>query len=254
MNGHDDGSMSLVEHLADLRYRLIKIVQGMIVGMAVCVYYSEYLFALIRKPILPFLGENGGLVFTGVMDKFIAHLKVGALGGLILTCPYWLYHVWQFISPGLYKKERTYAIGFIIAGTILFGLGVCFVYFFVYPAAFEYLLSFGGNVDKPMITIGDYLGFFAMTTIMFGVSFELPLILVILAMMGIIDAAFLKKQRRYAIVILAFVAAVLTPPDVVSMTMMLIPLVILYESSIWVIQLIVKKNESHSHLPAVKLD
>jgi sec-independent protein translocase protein TatC len=243
MNEVDDSSMPLVEHLTELRYRLVKILQGMIVGMSVCIYYSEFLFAIIRQPILPYLGGQG-LVFTGVMDKFMAHLKVGALGGLILTCPYWLYHVWQFISPGLYKKERKYAVGFIVTGSILFGLGVAFVYFFVYPSAFEYLLSFGGDVDKPMITIGDYLGFFTMTTIMFGVSFELPLVLVILAMMGVIDAAFLKKQRRYAIVLLAFVAALLTPPDIVSMVMMLIPLVLLYESSIWVIQFMVKKRES----------
>ncbi len=245
----DDANMSLVEHLTDLRYRLVKIMQGMVVGMGLCIYYSEYLFTLIRQPILPFLGEGGGLVFTGVMDKFMAHVKVGALGGLILTCPYWLYHLWQFVSPGLYRKERKYAVGFIFAGSVLFALGVCFVYFFVYPKAFEYLLSVGGTVDKPMITIDDYLSFFAMTTIMFGVSFELPVVLVILAMMGIVDAAFLKKQRRYAVVILAFVAAILTPPDVISMVMMLIPLCLLYESSIWVIHFMIAKRESILNSP-----
>ena len=235
--------MSLVEHLTDLRYRLVKCLQGIFIGMALSLYFSDKLMAIIRKPILPFLGEGGGLVFTGVMDKFMAHLKVGALMGLILSCPYWLYHVWKFISPGLYKNERKYAAGFIIAGTILFLLGVAFVYFFVYPTAFEYLLTFGGDADKPMITINDYLGFFAMTTIMFGVSFELPLILVILALMGVIDEAFLRRNRRYAFVVLAFVAAILTPPDVISMGMMLIPLYILYESSIIVIR-ILKKPEN----------
>jgi sec-independent protein translocase protein TatC len=199
---------------------------------------------LIRKLILPFLGDKGGLVYTGVMDKFMAHVKLGALGGLVLTCPYWLYHVWQFVSPGLYKKEKKYALGFIFSGTVLFLTGVSFVYFFVYPAAFEYLLSVGGDIDKPMITIDEYLGFFAMTTLMFGVAFELPVVLVILAMMGIIDAPFLKKQRRYAIVVLAFVAAILTPPDVISMCMMLVPMIILYESSIWVIQFLVAKREN----------
>ncbi|MGE4132890.1 MAG: twin-arginine translocase subunit TatC [Bdellovibrionales bacterium] len=239
----EDSNMTLVQHLTDLRYRLVKAVQGIAVGVAVCIYYSENLFVLIRKPILPYLGENGGLVFTGVMDKFIAHLKVGALGGLILTCPYWLYHVWQFISPGLYKKERRYAVGFIFTGTMLFLAGVCFVYFFVYPTAFKYLLEFGGQIDKPMITIGEYLGFFALTTIMFGVSFELPVVLVILAMMGVIDASFLKRNRRIAIVILAFVSALLTPPDVISMVMMLVPMYFLYEVSIWVIQAIVTKRD-----------
>lgn len=216
----------------------------LIVGAGLCIYFSEHLFALIRRPILPFLGDKGGLVYTGIMDEFMAHIKVGITGGIVLTCPFWLYHVWQFVSPGLYKKERKYAVGFIFSGTALFLLGVCFVYFFVYPAAFEYLLSVGGGVDKPMITVDEYLGFFVMTTLMFGVAFELPVVLVILAMMGIIDADFLKKQRRYAIVVLAFIAAILTPPDVISMCMMLVPMIVLYESSIWVIQFLVKKREN----------
>ncbi len=212
--------------MTELRYRLIKAFQGIILGVGVGVYFSEEMLAVIRKPVLKYLGAAGGLVFTGVMDKFMAHLKVGVLGGVILTCPYWLYHVWRFISPGLYKHERRYAAGFIIAGTFLFMCGVCFVYFLVYPAAFKYLFTIGGDVDKPMITIDAYLGFFAMTTLLFGVAFELPVVLMVLAMMGLIDAAFFKAKRRYAIVILSIVAAVLTPPDGFSMVMMLVPLLL----------------------------
>ncbi len=236
--------MSLVEHLTELRYRLVKAFQGIIVGVGVSVYYSEEILAVIRRPVLKHLGPNGGLVFTGVMDKFMAHIKVGVLGGVILTCPYWLYHVWKFISPGLYKHERRYIAGFIIAGTVLFMTGVCFVYFLVYPAAFEYLFTIGGDVDKPMITIQEYLGFFTMTTIMFGMAFELPVVLMVMAMMGIIDAAFLKAKRRYAMVILSVVAAVLTPPDGLSMIMMLVPLLGLYESSIWLIHFLVKPTRT----------
>ena len=232
--------MSLVEHLTELRYRLIMSLIGIGVGMGLCIWQSDLLLEVIRRPILPYLGQ-GGLIFTGVMDKFIAHLKVGALGGVILTCPYWLYHVWKFISPGLYKNEKRAAVGFIVSGTLLFAIGVSFVYFLVYPAAFDYLLNIGGNVDKPMITIDEYLSFFTNTTLMFGFSFELPLILVLLAMMGIIDAAFLSKQRRIAIPILSVVAAVITPPDVISMVMMLVPMVLLYEIAIIVIKVLVKR-------------
>lgn len=235
--------MSLVEHLSELRHRLIMALLGISVGVALGIWQSELLLEIIRKPILPHLGQ-GGLVFTGVMDKFLAHLKVGALGGLILTCPWWLFQLWKFISPGLYKDERKYAIAFIVAGTILFLAGVSFVYFFVYPAAFEYLLNVGGNVDKPMITISEYLGFFATTTIMFGLSFELPLVLVLLAMMGVIDAAFLKRNRRFAIPGMALVAAVITPPDAISMIMMLVPMVGLYEVSIWVIQYVLPRHQN----------
>jgi sec-independent protein translocase protein TatC len=239
---NEEQQQTLVEHLADLRHRVILAAIGIAIGVAIGVWQSELLLEWIRRPILPHLGPGGGLVFTGVMDKFMAHLKVGALGGLVLTCPWWLFQIWQFVSPGLYKNERRYAAGFIIAGTILFLCGVSFVYFVVYPAAFEYLLNIGGNIDKPMITIEEYLSFFATTTLLFGLAFELPLVLVLLAMMGLIDAAFLKKQRRLAIPLMALVAAVITPPDAISMMMLLVPLILMYEASIWVIQLIVAKR------------
>lgn len=234
--------MTLVEHLTELRYRLVKSLQGILVGVCVGLYFSEHLFTVIRKPILPYLGANGGLVFTGVLDKFIAHLKVGALAGLIMTCPYWLYHVWQFVSPALYKKERKYMMTFIVSGTILFLTGVCFVYFLVFPAAFQYLLNIGGDVDKPMITIDAYLSFFTLMTIVFGLAFELPLILVILALVGLYDAEFLKKNRRIAIVILSVVAAVVSPPDALSMIFMWIPLVFFYEASIWIVHFLLKNK------------
>lgn len=239
----DDQQMTLVEHLTELRYRLVKMMQGVFLGIAVGIYFSENLMTVIRKPILPYLPKDSGLVFTGVMDKFMAHLKVGALAGVILTCPYWLYHVWAFISPGLYKKERKYAAGFICAGTVLFLMGVVFVYYLVFPAAFEYLFAIGGDADKPMITIEEYLGFFTLMTIMFGVAFEMPLVLVILALMGIFDAAFLRKHRRIAIVINAVVAAVLSPPDALSMMFMWVPLLVFYEASILVISMLVKDRE-----------
>lgn len=240
----DDQNLTLVEHLTELRYRVVKMLQGIFIGIAACIYFSESLMIVIRKPILPYLGEGGGLVFTGVMDKFMAHLKVGALAGLILSCPYWLYHVWAFIAPGLYRKERKYAAAFIVSGTILFLLGVVFVYFLVFPAAFEYLFAVGGDVDKPMITIGEYLGFFTLMTVMFGIAFEMPLILVLLALMGVFDAAFLRKHRRIAIVIMAVVAAVLSPPDALSMVMMWVPLLVFYEGSIIVISMLVKNREA----------
>jgi sec-independent protein translocase protein TatC len=236
-----DGQMSLIEHLKELRYRLIKAIQGLVVGVGLCIYFSEEILSVIRQPILKHLGPGGGLVFTGVMDKFMVHLKVGVLGGVIVTCPYWLFHLWKFISPGLYKNERRYIAGFIISGTLLFMCGVCFVYYLVYPAAFEYLLTIGGTVDKPMITIQEYLSFFMVTTLMFGASFELPVVLMVLAMMGIVDSHYLKAKRRYALIILAIVSAIITPPDGLSMIMMLVPLYCLYEISIWLIHFLITK-------------
>lgn len=210
--------------------------------MGLCWGFSTELMNLIRYPITPYLPE-GGLIFTGVMDKFMAHVKVALLGGVIISCPFWVYQLWKFVAPGLYESERKYAGVFILCGSLLFLIGVGFVYFFVYPVAFEFLMGFGDDADKPMIAIGEYLSFFITTTLLFGLAFELPLFLVVLALIGIIDADFLKRNRRYAIVIMAFMAALLTPPDVISMTMMLVPLYVLYESAIVAITVLVKRRK-----------
>jgi sec-independent protein translocase protein TatC len=178
------------------------------------------------------------------MDKFLAHIKVSAFTGVVISCPFWLYQVWNFIAPALYKEEKKYGIGFITFGSILFATGVCFVYFVVYPMAFKFLMGFAGSTDTPMITISEYLSFFMTTTIVFGLAFEMPLILTILGMMGIITPDFLAQNRRYAIVLLAAGSAMATPPDVISMALMLIPMLLLYESSILLVKMFGKKQEA----------
>lgn len=231
-----DQSQTIVEHLTELRIRVVRALWGIILGFGICYYFNEQLMDIIRQPIQPFLpNSGGGLVFLGVMDKFVAGLKVALLGGVIMSCPWWLYQVWKFVSPGLYEKERKYAVGFISFGSIMFLMGVSFAYFLVYPAAFKFLLSFGGTKDTPMITLSEYLSFFVTTTLVFGAAFELPLIMMILGLVGIIDEKMLRSKRRYAIVILAVISAVLTPPDALSMFMLLIPLTILYELSIFLV-------------------
>jgi len=222
---------SLVGHLTELRYRLVRVIAIVAVGSLLGWVNSERLFDIIRQPIHPFL-PTGGLVYTGMMDKFLAHIKVSILAGIILTCPIWLYQVWQFVAPGLYKNEKKYAFSFLFFGSVLFVSGALFVYYVVYPFAFEYLMGFGGQEDKPMITIDSYVSFFLTTTLIFGLAFELPLIMTILGMLGIVDEEFLRKNRRYAIVLLAFMSAVITPPDVISMLFLLTPLLGLYELSI----------------------
>jgi sec-independent protein translocase protein TatC len=175
----------------------------------------------------------------------MAHIKISFLGGFILTCPIWIYQIWKFIAPGLYKKEKRYIAGFIASGTFLFLLGVSFAYFIVFPMAFQFLMTFGGEVDKPMITISEYLSFFLTTTLMFGASFEMPLIISMLGMMGIVSQKFLKEKRRYAIMGLAILSAVITPPDLLSMLMMLIPLVVLFEISVLVVGFFERKREEN---------
>lgn len=223
-----------ISHLEELRKRVLY--SMIFIGIAFCFTwnFSSELFDIIRKPIAPFLETaGGGLVFTGVMDKFMAHLKVSFLAAMVLSCPMWIYQAWKFVAPGLYSNEKKYGASFIIAGSFLFLSGICFVYFFVYPVTFDFLMNFGGDTDKPLITISDYISFFIMTTLMFGLVFELPLVIVLLGILGIVDAQFLRAKRRFAMVILAVVAAIATPtPDALSMVIMMAPLAVLYEISI----------------------
>lgn len=232
---------SLVDHLSDLRTRLVWSALFIAIGAILCWIKSDLLFDWIRHPVAPYLPQ-GGLVYTGVTDKFMAHLRVALSFGVILSCPLWLYQVWLFLAPGLYKKEQKYAISFLFSGTFLFLTGVAFAYYVVFPFAFEFLMSFGGDVDKPMITIGEYLSFFTSTTLMFGAVFEMPLVFCLLAIMGIIEKSFLTKNRRYAVVALSVVAAVITPPDLMSMLLLLGPLLLLYEISILLVGILQKRR------------
>lgn len=242
---NEETNQTLVEHLTELRKSLVWSMLFIFIGFLFCWIFSEALFDIIRAPIQPFLkSSSGGLIFTGPMDKFLAHIKVSFLGGVILTSPLWMHQIWRFISPGLYSKEKKYGVIFILSGTILFLIGVSFVYYVVYPMAFNFLMNFGGATDAPMITIGEYISFFITTTIVFGLAFEMPLILSILGMMGLVSHEFLSSKRRYAIVILAALSAIMTPPDVISMVLMMIPMISLYELSIFLVKMLAVKPQN----------
>ncbi len=236
-------NQSMMDHLVELRSGLIKSLYGILAGMILCWSVSEKLFDIIRKPIAAYL-PTGGLFFTAPMDKFLAHVRISLFGGVILSSPLWIYQIWKFVAPGLYSKEKKYAVGFIFSGTALFAIGVSFAYFVVFPMAFKFLMTFGGDADKPMITIEHYLSFVTTTALAFGASFELPLILVILGMMGVISQKTLKEKRRFAIVGLAILSAILTPPDLLSMLMMMAPMVVLYELSVILVGIFERKRQS----------
>lgn len=222
---------SLVGHLTELRIRVVRCAYILFIATGICYSFSEKIFDFIRGPILPYL-PNGGLIYTGPLDKFMAHIKISFVCGILISCPFLFYQIWKFVAPGLYAKERKYATGITTAASILFLLGASFAYFIVLPMAFKFLMQYGGDVDKPMISIDQYLGFFNQMCLMFGAAFEMPLILVVMGMFGIISHAFLKEKRRYAIMTLAVLCAIITPPDLLSMIMMFVPMLFLYEIAV----------------------
>ena len=238
-----DKTQSIVDHLTELRVRLIYSGYAIFAGFLLAWFFCDQIFDVIRQPIAPYL-PVGGLVFTAPMDKFMAYVKVAFLSGVVLACPVWILQIWKFVAPGLYQHERRYALAFMGFGTGLFLLGVSFAYFLVFPMAFKFLMSFGSASDKPMITIESYLSFFTSTTLVFGVAFEMPLVLALLAVMGVIDHTVLIRFRRYAIVALAVLSAIITPPDAISMLMMLVPMLALYEISILVVRFLARKRKT----------
>lgn len=238
-------NMSLVDHLVELRTRLIYSAYALIIATGVCWGFTEKIFNYIRQPIQQYL-PMGGLIYTGPMDKFFAHLKVAVSCGFIISCPFWIYQVWKFIEPGLYKKERNYALAFVLSGVSLFVAGMSFAYFVVLPMAFKFLMTFGGDIDKPMISIEQYLSMFTQTVLMFGLSFEVPLILSLLGLMGIVSHKFLITSRRYAIMALAVVSAIITPPDLLSMILMLVPMILLYEVGVFFVGFFERSREKEA--------
>lgn len=236
----DERLATLTDHLAELRDRLIHSAYAVFIASCVCWYFSDWMFTQIAGPIIPYI-PGGKLKFTNPTDAFMAYLKIAITGGVIASCPFWLFQVWRFVAPGLYSKEKRYTAVFIASGSVLFLIGASFAYFLVLPTGLKFLLNFSTSAEA-FITLPEYMSFFTTMTLVFGAAFELPLVLVLLGLIGLVDAKFLRSKRRFAIVVLAIAAAILTPPDVMSMLMLLVPLMALYEISILLVQAIGQKK------------
>ncbi|ACI20262.1 MULTISPECIES: twin-arginine translocase subunit TatC [Thermodesulfovibrio] len=257
----EEQKMSLIEHLSELRKRILVCLIALIIAFIFTFSYSEYIFKLLLFPLnytpqfslkegMVFVPDqklqNTKLVFLGPAEAFWMNMKIALVTGFILTIPIIFYQLWRFVSPGLYAHEKKYVLPFVLTATGLFLTGVAFCYFIVLPFAMGFLLNYKvGDFLMPMLSVGLYIDFLLKFLLAFGLVFELPILIVITTRMGLITPQTLKKYRRLAIVLAFVVAAIITPtPDAFNQTLMAVPMIILYELGIWVSILLNKKGKN----------
>ena len=238
-----DDKQPFMGHLEELRKRLIACAIAIGAGFAVSYFFAEELFQILIAPLKAVLPEGDRLIFTALPEMFFTYLKVAFISGIMLVAPYIFYQLWLFIAPGLYKNEKKYVIPFVIISTLLFVGGALFGYFVVFPFGFKFFISFTNEYVKALPSVKQYFGFAVKLLFAFGIVFELPVVIFFLTKMGVVTPALLRKNRKYAILMTFIVAAILTPPDVITQCMMAGPLIILYEIGILVSMTAWKKKQ-----------
>lgn len=245
-----------VSHLTELRQRLIHSFIFLIIFFVICYFFSEYIYGFLVEPFAQAVKDdnsNRRLIFTALQETFLTYLKVSFFTAFFVTCPYILMQIWKFVAPGLYKHEKKAIMPYLILTPILFFLGGMLVYYLIMPLAIKFFLSFessGAITNLPIqleAKVNEYLSLIMKLIFAFGLSFQLPVVLSLLARIGIIDSEFLKQRRKYVVVIIFTAAAILTPPDPVTQIGLAIPLLILYELSIFSVNMIEKKVKEKEH-------
>jgi sec-independent protein translocase protein TatC len=228
----DEKKISFTAHLDELRRCLIVCFVAVGIGFALSYGFKEKLFQILTRPLIGVMQTGDKLIFTGLPEAFFTYLKVAFLSGLILATPVIFYEFWMFVAPGLYKKEKRLMVPIVFLSTLFFVGGSFFGYFIVFPYGFKFFLGFASETIQPLPSMREYLSFASKLLLAFGLVFELPLVITFLAKLGIVSVSFLKKNRKYALLLFFVGAAILTPPDVVTQIMMALPLMVLYEISI----------------------
>ncbi len=236
------------EHLSELRDRLVRSAIAVGIGFCIAYFFKEKLFEILTIPLVKAIGDdkNTQMIFTGLPEAFFTYLKVSLLAGVVAATPVLFYEFWMFVSPGLYRNEKKYLFPIVLLTVFFFIVGSSFAYFIVFPFGFQFFLGFSTDSIHAMLSMKEYLSFASKMLLAFGLIFELPLVLTFMARMGLVTVPFLQKNRKFAILIFFIVAAILTPPDVVSQVLMAIPLMVLYEISIIGARVFGKKPESET--------
>ena len=238
-----DEKQPFMSHLEELRKRLIVCAITVGVGFVIAYIFSEHLFQLLILPLKEVMPEGGQLIFTNLPEMFFAYLKVAFIAGILASAPLIFYQIWLFVAPGLYRKEKKYLIPFVVSSTFLFVGGALFGYFVVFPFGFKFFIGFANEYVKALPSVKQYLSFSIKLLFAFGVVFELPVVIFFLAKIGVVTPELLRKKRKYAILLTFALAAILTPPDVITQCMMAVPLIVLYEIGILVARIARKKKQ-----------
>jgi sec-independent protein translocase protein TatC len=256
MNANNEQNQSTIsEHLLELRSRIIKSLIFFVLVFIISYINADKIYDFLLQPYVKALGSDGlankRLIFTALQETFVTYLKLSFFSALFFSFPIFLIQIWKFIAPGLYSNEKKAILPFMIATPVLFLLGAFLAYQFIMPLAIKFFLSFESLTSQTSMPIqleakvSEYLSLIMIFMIAFGLSFELPVLLILLATVGFIDSKYLSERRRYIIVIIYIVAAIITPPDPISQIGLAIPLMLLYEISILIIKYLEKnKNDN----------
>ncbi len=236
MTEASSGEMTFLQHLEELRKRLIRALAGLVVGFLLCLTVARTVYGWLVRPVVEVLPEGEKLAFTQLTDPFLLYLKVSFLTGIFLMAPYIVLQLWLFIAPGLYERERRYAVPFIVLSSLFFIGGGLFAYYIVLPPACKFFIEQGLDWDfRPVITARELLSFESKILLGMGFVFQMPILTFFLAKLGIVTTGFLLRNFKYAILVIFILAAILTPtPDVVTQSLFAAPMVVLYLLSILV--------------------
>lgn len=233
---------TLISHLLELRDRLVRAFIAVLVAFAPAIYFRGEIFEFLAEPMRAQLKNGGALINTGVTTPFTTPFKLAFFTAVFVAMPYVLYQIWSFVAPGLYRREKHFAMPLLISAIVLFYVGTAFSYFFVFPAAFHFFISVTPEGVQNMPDISEYLSFALTLFFAFGLAFEVPVVVVLLAVTGLVSVEKLKSARGYVIIGIFVMAAVLTPPDPLSQILMAIPMWLLYETGIIMARVLRRKR------------
>ncbi|HET6536655.1 MAG TPA: twin-arginine translocase subunit TatC [Sphingopyxis sp.] len=249
-----DGKMPLLDHLIELRARLLKSLMAIAVAFGICLYFAKEIFAVLVQPLVA--AGQGKLIYTQLFEAFFVEIKVALFAAMMIAFPVIAIQLWRFVAPGLFKQEKRALLPFLVATPLLFSMGASFAYFVTIPIALKFLLGYQGNIggvsQEALPSVGNYLSFTMQFIMAFGIAFLLPILLMLIERAGLVTREQLIGSRRYMIVGAFVIAAIFTPPDILSQLLLAIPLCVLFELTMFAIWFTQRKREKDSDNRAIE--